>query len=177
MHGNDYTGKLIQILYKTTKHVLAFCTHLWINRSCFKHVNKSVQMKTCWALRFILDLRNGAKKKSTSRAYHAVYFEKRNLKYCDWIILYCIIQYLLILHRGSYSCWQIPPRIRSLSIYLYDRPDECCHHREKKSNLVQLCFKPEASMSAVGNLTLSKPLCAHFSSILRCSMSCVFVCI
>lgn len=26
-------------------------------------------------------------------------------------------------------------------------------------------------MSAVGNLTLNKPLCVHFSSVLRCPMS------
>lgn len=34
--------------------------------------------------------------------------------------------------------------------------------------LFNRAFKPEASMSAGGNLTLNKPLCAHFGPILRC---------
>lgn len=44
---------------------------------------------------------------------------------------------------------------------------------EKKSVLPQMCFKPEAGMSAVGNLTLTKPLCAHISPDPQ--MPCVFV--
>ncbi len=49
---------------------------------------------------------------------------------------------------------------------------ELCHWRKKMYS----CFKPEANMSAVGNLTLSKPLCAHFGLILRCPR-CVCVCV
>ena len=48
--------------------------------------------------------------------------------------------------------------------------------KKKKCIPVGLRFEPEASMSAVGNITLNKPLCAHLGQILTCPMS-VCVCI